>query len=73
MCESRVYLLSGDVCIRARGRPALSLSIGRHVQEVPDEDGVVMGTADDLELVKLQPKHAPRVLLKNTHTHRTTT
>lgn len=53
MCASREYLLSGDVCVRARGRPALSLSIGRHVQEIPDEDGVVMGTADDLELIKL--------------------
>ena len=33
------------------------------VQEVPDEDGVVVGAADDLKVVELQPKHPPRVLL----------
>ena len=33
------------------------------VQEVPDEDGVVVGAADDLKVVELQSKHPPRVLL----------
>ena len=37
----------------------------RHVEEVPDEDGVVMGTADDLELIELKAKHPARMLLQN--------
>ena len=36
------------------------------LQEVPDEDGVVMGAAHDLQLVKLEPEHAAGVLLEET-------
>lgn len=32
------------------------------VEEVPDEDGVVVGAAHDLELVELKPEHAARML-----------
>ena len=32
-------------------------------QKVPDDDGVVMGTAHDLELVELQAENSARVLL----------
>lgn len=35
----------------------------RAVEEVPHEDGVVVWRGHDLELVKLQPEHTPRVLL----------
>ena len=38
----------------------------RVVEEVPDQDTVVVRAADDLELVKLQPEHAARVLLRVT-------
>lgn len=35
----------------------------RIVEEVPDQNGVVVRTADDLELVELQPEHAAGVFL----------
>ena len=39
-------------------------SRGHRIKEIPYEDRVVVRAADDLEIVKLQPKHPPRVLLK---------
>lgn len=62
-----VYLLSRNVSVGAGGRPSLWLAIGRDVQEVPDQNGVVVRTADDLEFIKLQAEHAARVLLKTHH------
>lgn len=57
------YLLSGYICIRAGRRSSFRLPIGRHVEEVPDKDSVIVGTADDLELVKLEPEHSARMFL----------
>ena len=34
------------------------------VEEIKHKDGVVMGTAHNLELVKLEPEHPPGVLLR---------
>ncbi len=59
-----VYLLSGDVCICPWGRSPLRLAIGGDVQEVPYKDRVVMGTANNLELIKLQSEHTSRMLLQ---------
>lgn len=47
------HLLSGDIRVGARGRSSLWLPVSRDIQEVPYKDGVIMGTADDLELIKL--------------------
>lgn len=58
------YLLSRNVSVGAGGRPSLWLAIGRDVQEVPNQNGVVVRTADDLKLIKLEAEHAARVLLK---------
>lgn len=56
-------MLSGYIGIRAGRRPSFRLPIGRHVEEVPDKNSVIMGTADDLELVKLEPEHSARMFL----------
>ena len=46
-----------------RGRARLRRVGLRHVEEVPDEDGVVVRAAHDLKLVELQTKHATRMFL----------
>lgn len=61
-CSELRHLLSRNVRVGAWGGPALWLPIGRDVQEVPDQDSVVMGTADNLELIKLETENASRVL-----------
>lgn len=61
-CSELRHLLSWNVGVGARGGPTLWLPIGRNVQEVPDQDSVVMGTADYLELIKLEPENTSRVL-----------
>lgn len=63
MSKKKRYLLSGYIGIRAGRRSSFSLAIGRHIEEVPDEDSVIMGTADDLELVKLEPEHSAWMFL----------
>lgn len=63
VCAS-LHLLSRNVSVGAGGRPSLWLAIGRDVQEVPDQNGVVVRTADDLKLIELEAEHAARVLLK---------
>lgn len=57
------YLLSGYIGIRAGRRSSFRLPVGRHVEEVPDKDSVIVGTADDLELVELEPEHSARMFL----------
>lgn len=59
-----LYLLSRNVRVGAGGRPSLWLAVGRDVQEVPDQNGVVVRTADDLKLIELKTEHAARVLLQ---------
>ena len=51
----------------ATSRSGLGRLRRRHIQEVPDDDGVVVRTADDLEVVELQPEHAASVLLHSQH------
>lgn len=58
------YLLSRNVRVGAGRRSSLWLAVRRHVQEIPDQDGVVVRTADDLKLVKLQAENTARVLLQ---------
>lgn len=60
------YLLSRNVGVGAGGGPSLWLAIGWDVEEVPDQNGIVMRTAYDLKLIKLEAEHAARVLLKTT-------
>jgi len=51
--EGRLF---ADVGVCPRGGTASSgrgLGRGRHIEEVPDEDGVVVGAADDLKFIKL--------------------
>lgn len=60
---SLLYLLSRNICVGAGGRPPLWLAVGWDVQEIPDQNGVVMGTADDLKLIKLKAEHSSRMLL----------
>ena len=59
-----LYLLSRNVSVGAGGRPSLWLAVGRDVQKVPDQNGVVVRTADDLKLIELKAEHAARVFLK---------
>lgn len=64
-CLSRPsYLLSRNVSVSAGGGSSLWLAIGRDVEEVPDQNGVVVRTAYDLKLIKLEAEHAARVLLQ---------
>lgn len=58
----------GNVGIGSLRRGALGDHAGGRVgvQEVPDEYCVVVRAAHDLELVELQPEHAPGVLLYST-------
>lgn len=58
---TRTSLLSGYICIRPGRRSSFRLPVGRHVEEVPDKDSVIVGTADDLELVELEPEHSARM------------
>lgn len=58
------YLLSRNVSVSAGGGSSLWLAIGRDIEEVPDQNGVVVRTAYDLELIKLEAEHTARVLLK---------
>lgn len=64
--QGRVSLVHVGVCAgRQGGRGRLR----GQVQEVPDQDGVVVGRRHDLEVVELQPEHAPAVLLQGRPPH----
>ena len=39
----------------------------RHVQKIPNDDGIIVRTADDLKVVKLKPENTTRVLLYSQH------
>lgn len=56
------HLLSRNVRVGAGRRSSLWLAVRRHIQEIPDQNGVVVRTADDLKLVKLQAENTARVL-----------
>lgn len=60
--KGRRHLLSRNIRVSAGGGSAFGLSVGRDVQEVPDQNCVVVRTADYLELIELQPENAARVL-----------
>lgn len=56
--------LSGDICVCSR-RWAGGLGLGsRVVEKVPDEDRVIVGATDDLELIKLESENSSWMLLK---------
>lgn len=61
--QNMCYLLSGYIGIRAGRRSSFRLPVGRHIEEVPDKDSVIVGTADDLELIELEPEHSARMFL----------
>jgi hypothetical protein len=67
VCESGKFRSSfRDVCIAAGGGVTGGGGVcggrGRQVEEVPDDDAVVVRTADDLEVIELETKNAARVL-----------
>lgn len=66
LCGEAEWLLQALRGVGGRLLGLLNLHGSRRhwVQEVPDEDGVVVRAADDLEIVKLQPEHPPRVFLQ---------
>ena len=52
---------------QGRGNQPTSNSLGlicSHIEEIPDEDGVIVRAADDLELVELEAEHPTGMLLK---------
>ena len=54
-----------------RGRARLRRVGLRHVEEVPDEDGVVVRAAHDLKLVELKTENTTRMFLLQTRKRRT--
>ena len=66
LCDQSERLLGSLRGVRRglRGLLYLHRSRSHRVQEIPYEDRVVVRAANDLEIVKLEPKHPPRVLLE---------